>query len=178
MSPRSLSGQTSLGLIRQSQLESEQFQTFLMVKENPSGKTTRHWSAVKESNPGVCLFCWFVCKFLCTLIAFLIALQWKCRNLLGEKQPQFTETSTPRKDRTRLLISLHIRRMWETICDAWACWSGWNFGPNSTVYPYSVEYPAPPPLPSTSPSPSPQWKLSESPSLSTEYPPPMKIVRS
>ena len=34
--------------------------------------------------------------------------------------------------------------MWETICDAWACWSGWNFGPNSTVYPYSVEYPPPP----------------------------------
>ena len=30
-------------------------------------------------------------------------------------------------------ISLH---MWETICDAWACWSGWKFGPNSTEYPY------------------------------------------
>ena len=28
------------------------------------------------------------------------------------------------------LASLHIRSMWETICDAWACWSGWNFGPN------------------------------------------------
>ena len=41
------------------------------------------------------------------------------------------------------LFSLHIRSMWETICDAWACWSGWNFGPNSTVYPYSVEYPPP-----------------------------------
>ena len=35
------------------------------------------------------------------------------------------------------IISLHIRSMWETICDAWACWSGWNFGPNSTEYPYS-----------------------------------------
>ena len=34
-------------------------------------------------------------------------------------------------------VSLHIRSMWETICDAWACWSGWNFGPNSTEYPYS-----------------------------------------
>ena len=36
--------------------------------------------------------------------------------------------------------------MWETICDAWACWSGWNFGPNSTEYPLfcSTEY-APPP---------------------------------
>ena len=42
-------------------------------------------------------------------------------------------------------FSLHIRSMWETICDAWACWSGWNFGPNSTFYPYSVEYPPPPP---------------------------------
>ena len=29
------------------------------------------------------------------LIAFLIALQWKCENLLREKQPKFTETSTP-----------------------------------------------------------------------------------
>ena len=35
------------------------------------------------------------------------------------------------------IISLHIRSMWETICDAWACCSGWNFGPNSTEYPYS-----------------------------------------
>ena len=26
---------------------------------------------------GVCSFCWFVYKFLCTLIAFLMALQWK-----------------------------------------------------------------------------------------------------
>ena len=45
------------------------------------------------------------------------------------------------------LISLHIRSMWETICDAWACWSGWNFGPNPTEYPYSVVtwYRTPPP---------------------------------
>ena len=48
-----------------------------------------------------------------------------------------------------VLISLHIRNMWETICDAWACWSGWNFGPNSTVYPYSEEYLPPPPPPPT-----------------------------
>ena len=95
--------------------------------------------------------------------------------------------------------------MWETICDAWACWSGWNFGPNSTVYPYSVEYPLPLPLPlstnedcqrvqvrvqntppkwrlSESPSPSteypPKWKLSESPSPSTEYPPKWKLSES
>ena len=27
-------------------------------------------------------------------IAFLIALQWKCENLLGEKHSKFTETST------------------------------------------------------------------------------------
>ena len=69
------------------------------------------------------------------------------------------------------LISLHIRSMWETICDAWACWSGWNFGPNSTVYPYSVEYPPPPPPPTKN-------ENCQSPSLSTEYPPlKWKIVR-
>ena len=56
-----------------------------------------------------------------------------------------------------LIISLHIRSMWETICDAWACWSGWNFGPNSTVYPYSVEYPPPPPSP-----PPGNWNLGRS----------------
>ena len=28
-------------------------------------------------------------------IAFLIPLKWKCENLLGEKQPKFTETRTP-----------------------------------------------------------------------------------
>ena len=27
-------------------------------------------------------------------IAFLIVLQWKCENLLGEKQPKITETNT------------------------------------------------------------------------------------
>ena len=32
---------------------------------------------------------------ICVQIAFLIALQWKCENLFGEKQPNFTETSTP-----------------------------------------------------------------------------------
>ena len=37
-------------------------------------------------------------KFLCVLITLLIALQWKCENLLGEKQPKFTETSTPLMD--------------------------------------------------------------------------------
>ena len=46
------------------------------------------------------------------------------------------------------LISLHIRSMWETICDAWACWSGWNFGPNSTEYPYSeIQFQNTPPPP-------------------------------
>ena len=47
------------------------------------------------------------------------------------------------------LISLHIRSMWETICEAWACWSGWKFGPNSTEYPYSEiqNTPQPPPPP-------------------------------
>ena len=44
---------------------------------------------------GCARFCWCVCKFLCDLIAFLLALQWKCENLLGEKQLKFTETSTP-----------------------------------------------------------------------------------
>ena len=44
-----------------------------------------------------------------------------------------------------MLVSLHIRSMWETICDAWACWSGWKFGPNSAVYPYSAIQNTPPP---------------------------------
>ena len=96
-----------------------------------------------------------------------------------------------------LFISLH---MWETICDAWACWSGWNFGPNSTVYPYSelgTEYPPPMKIVRESKSESfrippnenchrvqiqefqnpPKWKLSQSPNPRvSEYPPQMKIV--
>ena len=62
-------------------------------------------------------------------------------------------------------ISLHIHSMWETICDAWACWIGWNFGPNSTVYPYSEEYPPPPE----------NWNLGRSWHFDfsvSEYPPP------
>ena len=39
-----------------------------------------------------------MCKLLCDLIAFLVALQLKCENLLGEKKPKFTETSTPQSE--------------------------------------------------------------------------------
>ena len=64
------------------------------------------------------------------------------------------------------LVSLHIRSMWETICDAWSCWSGWNFGPNSSRIPLfwsSFRIP-PPPW---------KWKLSESPNPRvSEYPHP------
>ena len=73
----------------------------------------------------------------------------------------------PHCEETCFLISLHIRSMWETICDAWACWSGWKFGPNSTEYPYSeIQNP---PLP---------WKLKFRQILAlcdfsvSEYPPP------
>ena len=36
--------------------------------------------------------------------------------------------------------------MWETICDAWACWSGWKFGPKFYILPLfcNTEYPPPP----------------------------------
>ena len=71
--------------------------------------------------------------------------------------------------KSRLLISLHIRSMWETICDAWACWSGWKFDPNSTEYPYSaIQNTRPPPR---------KWKLSEILALwlfSCRIPPPPK----
>ena len=60
--------------------------------------------------------------------------------------------------------------MWETICDAWACWSGWNFGPNSMEYPHSEvgsEY-----------SPPKKWKMSGTLNfVLPEYPPKMKNVR-
>ena len=50
-----------------------------------------------------------------------------------------------------LLISLHIRSMWETICDALASWSGWEFGSKIPVYPIlgfgSQNTPIPPPPP-------------------------------
>ena len=71
-----------------------------------------------------------------------------------------------------LVISLHIRSMWETICDAWACWSGWNFGPNSGRIPpilkYSFRIPPQMKIVTESKSesfriPPPQWKLSQSP---------------
>ena len=37
-------------------------------------------------------------------IAFLIALQWKCENPLGGKQPNFTETSTPHRSNSSVTI--------------------------------------------------------------------------
>ena len=60
--------------------------------------------------------------------------------------------------------------MWETICDAWACWSGWKFGPNSTEYPDS-------PIQNTPPPPK-KWKLSEILALwlfNYRIPPPWKL---
>ena len=44
------------------------------------------------------------------------------------------------------LVSLHIRSMWETICDALASWSGWKFGSKIPVYPIVV-FGSPPPPP-------------------------------
>ena len=80
-------------------------------------------------------------------------------------------TTQPAVIEWQSIISLHICSMWETICDAWACWSGWNFGPNSTEYPYSeIQFQnTPPPR---------KWKLSEILALwlfSFRIPPPPKI---
>ena len=52
-----------------------------------------------------------------------------------------------------ILFSLHIRSMWETICDAWACWSGWilvQILQNTPILKYSFRIPPPR-----------KWKLSE-----------------
>ena len=38
-----MSSQASLGLVGQSQLESEEFWDLLMARENPWGKPTTHW---------------------------------------------------------------------------------------------------------------------------------------
>ena len=80
--------------------------------------------------------------------------------------------------------------MWETICDSWACWSGWKFGPNSAVYPYSAIQNTPPPpgnencqkswhfdfsVAEYPPPPPRKWQLSEILPLwlsVAEYPPP------
>ena len=46
------------------------------------------------------------------------------------------------------LISLHIRSMWETICEAQASWSGWEFGSKIPVYPilgFGSQNTSPPP---------------------------------
>ena len=84
--------------------------------------------------------------------------------------PSFQQAKIIASGDCTVFISLHIRSMWETICDAWACWSGWNFGPNSSriapILKYSFRIPPP------------QWKLSESPNPRvSEYPPKLKIVR-
>ena len=146
--------------------------------------------------------------------------------VVGQKTSVVTLISAARavfstKSSVPVLISLHIRSMWETICDAWACWIGWNSGPNSGRIPLFCRIPPSPPLTlppqnencqrvqvwvqntprkmkivreskyripplkwklSESPSPSTEyptkWKLSESPSLSTEYPPKWKLSES
>ena len=84
------------------------------------------WKTAKihrnEHTPGVCSFCWFECKFLCALIAFLIALQWKCENLLGEKQPKFTEMSTPQGCARFAEILSELTKTWSsgtTECRVW-----------------------------------------------------------
>ena len=85
--------------------------------------------------------------------------------------------------------------MWETICDAWACWSGWNFGPN-TPSPHENcqrvqirEFQnTPPPMKIVTesksesfriPPPKKKLKLSESPNPRvSEYPPKWKLSES
>ena len=53
---------------------------------------TKHLNFLAD--PGVCSVCWIVCQFLCALIAFPAALQWKRWHLLGAKKPKVTESST------------------------------------------------------------------------------------
>ena len=64
--------------------------------------------------------------------------------LLGIEYIQWRRTFAMK---SLVLVSLHIRSMWETICDAWACWSGWKFGPEFYSLPQfcNTEYPPPPP---------------------------------
>ena len=63
--------------------------------------------------------------------------------------------------------------MWETICDAWACRSGWKFGPNSTEYPYSeIQFQNTPPPPNGNCQRS--WHFDFSVS---EYPPPPRKLK-
>ena len=45
-----------------------------------------------------------------------------------------------------VLFSFHIRSMWETICDAWASWSGWKFGSKFWECPTIRRMPPPPKL--------------------------------
>ena len=77
------------------------------------------------------------------------------------------EKAPREKNAANALISLHIRSMWETICDAWAGWSGWKFGPNSTEYPYSAIQNTP--LPPKNENCQKSWHFDFSVS---EYPPP------
>ena len=67
---------------------------------------------------------------------------WSDRHCARRKKPQ-----------EQWFISLHIRSMWETICDAWACWSGWKFGSKSWEYRYSQNSRVPLP---------PNWNLGRS----------------
>ena len=53
---------------------------------------------------GVIVFLKFV-PIDSALTAFLIALEWKCGNLLGKKQSKFTEMSIPLKTNTLDIIS-------------------------------------------------------------------------
>ena len=57
-------------------------------------------------------------------IAFLIALQWKCENLLGEKQPKFTDTSTI-QSKTQYTCNVLVERPLNTARSS----SGWNCNP-------------------------------------------------
>ena len=55
------------------------------------------------------------------------------------------------KKKKYLIFSLHIRSMWEIICDAVASWSGWKFGSKIPVYPILGFGHQPPPPPAPSP---------------------------
>ena len=118
-------------------LFSLKFARFLFVQWFPSCLCIIHNSRVK-----------YYCKFKKRICIFNFSISfdiWKWYDNFRAKTPK-----------TKILIllvhfiSLHIRIMWETICDAWACWSGWNFGPKSSEYPlfWSTvsEYPPPPPI--------------------------------
>ena len=91
------------------------------------------YQIIGRNSMGVFLFCWFECHFLCALIAFLTAFQWKCLSFQFILPLLFSCDPPLHLSAARIsFISCSFWKIWQNVF-----WRLWRLAPPRTENPVS-----------------------------------------